>query len=170
MTKYRKKPEVIDAIKFDTSMTQMEVEKAFGLLPGSSPIQYDEIDDEFYIDTYAGEMDLIDGNYLLRDARGEFYPCQADIFEDTYEEVSEDDGEGYTIEVEYKEPIADPKGDIYGTTYTKVESAYIDESTDMLVIDHGDAGQSMTDFSNICMLETDGVKIGKMGAYGLVGW
>ena len=170
MAKYRKKPVVIDAIKFDTSMTQRDVEEAFGLNPGESPVQYDEIDDEFYIDTLEGAMDVVDGNYILRGVRGEFYPCQADIFEDTYEEVSEDDGEGYTVEVEYKEPIADPKGDIYGTTYTKVESAYIDESTDMLVIDHGDAGQSMTDFSNICMLETDGVKIGKRDSYGLVGW
>lgn len=98
MTKYRKKPVVIDAIKFDKRMSGKDIEEAFGLNPGESPIQYDEIDDGFYIDTLEGEMDVIDGNYILRGVRGEFYPCQADIFEDTYEEVSEDDDGGYRKE------------------------------------------------------------------------
>lgn len=28
-----------------------------------------------------------EGDYIIKGVRGEFYPCQKDIFEETYEEI-----------------------------------------------------------------------------------
>lgn len=40
------------------------------------------------IKTLEGDMELTPGNWLIRGVAGEFYPCEASIFEQTYEEVS----------------------------------------------------------------------------------
>jgi hypothetical protein len=77
--KYRKKPVVIDAIKFTglnhdeiadfCSPTIIKVGGGFTLL----------------IPTLEGEMTANKGDYIIRGIKGEFYPCKPDIFEATYE-------------------------------------------------------------------------------------
>lgn len=62
MAKYRKKPVVIEAYQTDK-----------------------EID----IETLEGTMHASIGDYIITGVNGEQYPCKPDIFEKTYEPVSE---------------------------------------------------------------------------------
>ncbi|SDI15235.1 hypothetical protein SAMN05192534_12341 [Alteribacillus persepolensis] len=41
------------------------------------------------IETLEGVMTAKVGDYIIRGVNGEFYPCKPDIFEKTYEKVSE---------------------------------------------------------------------------------
>ena len=41
------------------------------------------------IETLEGVMRANSGDYIIRGVNGEFYPCKPDIFEKTYEEVSD---------------------------------------------------------------------------------
>lgn len=41
------------------------------------------------IETLEGKMHFSDGDYLIKNQTGECYVCREDIFEKTYEEVSE---------------------------------------------------------------------------------
>lgn len=43
------------------------------------------IDEPFSIDTLEGVMQGNPGDYLMRGAAGEYYPCAAHVFEATYE-------------------------------------------------------------------------------------
>lgn len=43
------------------------------------------------IDTLEGTMIVDYGDYIIKGVKGEFYPCKPDIFEQTYEEVIEDE-------------------------------------------------------------------------------
>ena len=43
------------------------------------------------IKTLEGEMIAYKGDYIIRGVKGEIYPCKAEIFEMTYERVSEND-------------------------------------------------------------------------------
>jgi hypothetical protein len=40
--------------------------------------------------TLEGVMEASPGDYVIRGVRGEFYPCKPDIFEATYEPVTDD--------------------------------------------------------------------------------
>ncbi len=42
-----------------------------------------------FIKTLEGEMRADPGDWIIRGVKGEFYPCKPDIFEATYERVSE---------------------------------------------------------------------------------
>ncbi len=66
MPKYRKKPIVIHAEK---------------------------ITEPLYIHTLEGIMEGKVGDYLITGVKGEKYPCRADIFEETYEFIKDDDNE-----------------------------------------------------------------------------
>lgn len=46
------------------------------------------------IDTLEGEMTARSGDYIIRGVQGELYPCKADIFEQTYESVESESGNG----------------------------------------------------------------------------
>ena len=62
MTKYRKKPIVIDAEQYHG--------------PGE------------HIPTLEGEMHVSDGDWIITGVKGERYPCKDDIFRMTYEQVT----------------------------------------------------------------------------------
>ena len=62
--KYRKKPVIIEAYRTDK---------------------------EVVIHTLEGDLTAQPGDYIITGIAGEQYPCRADIFEATYEEVKEDD-------------------------------------------------------------------------------
>jgi hypothetical protein len=63
MTKYRKKPTVIDAVQHH-----------------GEPIK---------INTLEGIMVCNDGDWIITGVKGEKYPCKDDIFQLTYEKVEE---------------------------------------------------------------------------------
>lgn len=46
------------------------------------------------IHTLEGRLQVIDGDWIIKDVQGELYPCKPDIFEATYELVVErEDGD-----------------------------------------------------------------------------
>ena len=65
MTKYRKKPIVIDAEQYHG--------------PGER------------IPTLEGNMHVSDGDWIITGVKGERYPCKDDIFQTTYEKVGPKD-------------------------------------------------------------------------------
>ncbi len=79
--KFRKKPEEIEAVIF-TGSNYEEIRDFIGK-------------DTFYSDlciaipTLEGIKVATIGDYIIKGARGEFYPCNQKIFDETYEEVSE---------------------------------------------------------------------------------
>lgn len=81
MSKYRKKPVVIDAIQFNKGIIPNDVIAALG----SNPVVFEP--PNFYIATLEGKMEISLGDYIIKGVKGEFYPCKPDIFEKTYEKV-----------------------------------------------------------------------------------
>jgi len=81
--KYRKKPIVIEAIKY-TGNNIEEIWDAFSAADVYGPVEDDPC---AYILTLEGRMCCNIGDYIIRGVRGELYPCAKDIFEETYEKV-----------------------------------------------------------------------------------
>ena len=101
--KYRKKPVVIDAIKWDGSRkSTKEVLEFMGQKVDTRPqISCDKFDEYVAIAKNEGLTihtleDGVDGrakhvasigDYIIKGVNGEFYPIKADIFAKTYEKV-----------------------------------------------------------------------------------
>lgn len=90
--KYRKKPVVITAIKYD-GLNPYEVKD---FCEGNARVEiYDAAwkagvaspGVDISIDTLEGPLHVSKGDYIIKGVNGEFYPCKPDIFEKTYEEV-----------------------------------------------------------------------------------
>jgi hypothetical protein len=82
--KYRKKPVVVEAVKFDGgNISEIEMFVDSG--------KYHD-DGTFSIVTLEGLMHVSIGDYVIKGIQNEFYPCKPDIFEQTYEPV-ESEGE-----------------------------------------------------------------------------
>lgn len=81
--KYRKKPIVIDAIKWDGTNVLVWIDQ----FPESRHFLQIENAQEITIKTLEGNMTARQGDYIIRGIKGELYPCKADIFEATYEKV-----------------------------------------------------------------------------------
>ena len=84
--KYRKKPIVTEAVYYDGANI-IDVFNFIGLVhhltPGCGMGQ------TVPVYTFFGTLYAMPGNYIYKDEQGEFYPCAKEIFEATYEEVSE---------------------------------------------------------------------------------
>lgn len=81
MPKFRKKPVVIEAIRFIGSNYE-EVREFIGQNTLCSDLS-------IVISTLEGDMVAQKGDYIIKGVQGEFYPCKPDIFNATYEVVSE---------------------------------------------------------------------------------
>ena len=90
MPKYRKKPVVVEAVKYAKPYKKVRDwfdSHGFGLYR----TLYDgQQEGGVIIQTLEGEMRADIGDYIIRGVQGEFYPCKPDIFEATYELVQED--------------------------------------------------------------------------------
>jgi hypothetical protein len=77
---YRKKPVVIEAIEYTDSNEDAVI--AFigrgAWMPSSN---------EIIINTLEGQMSATPGCFVIRGVAGEYYPCDGDIFRQTYEAV-----------------------------------------------------------------------------------
>lgn len=83
--KYRKKPIEIDAIQY-TGNNLSEIEN----FVETNLLHYNTQEENNYqlgIPTLEGIMKASIGDYIIRGAKGEFYPCKPDIFKITYDEV-----------------------------------------------------------------------------------
>lgn len=79
MSRYRKKPVVIEAFRL-----------GFNTPPDwyIEAVKKGIVNDRFatkLIETLEGEMRAEPGDYIIKGVKGELYPCKADIFDATYE-------------------------------------------------------------------------------------
>ena len=80
MSKYRKKPVVIEAVIWDGDKDKFE-----SFIIGTS-WSIDDDNNEIRIMTLEGVMLGRIGDYIIKGVQGEYYPCKPDIFKETYEE------------------------------------------------------------------------------------
>lgn len=88
--KFRKKPIVIDALKFvdDSPDTLCQ----FSVFMGPVRISYrNPRRPVILIQTPEGEMSASIGDWIIRGISGEYYPCKPDIFEKSYESINLDE-------------------------------------------------------------------------------
>jgi len=92
--KFRKKPVVIEAVRFifdDASIARLE--KFCGDALGNIRKEHDNSPAEAEIGTLEDGVHLTvkhiatEGDWIIRGVQGEFYACKPDIFEATYESV-----------------------------------------------------------------------------------
>ena len=79
--KYRKKPVVIEAIQW-IGNNLSEIDNFIGRT-------VDNKETTLVIHTLEGDMEASIGDYIIKGVNGESYPCKPDIFDKTYEEVTE---------------------------------------------------------------------------------
>ena len=83
LAKYRKKPVVIEAMKF----TDENKNQVFHWITCSVTADFNDGKPIIRIQTLEGVMIAELGDYIIKGVKGEFYPCKPDIFEQTYELV-----------------------------------------------------------------------------------
>ena len=81
MTKYRKKPIVIEAFKFRVDYCPD------WFMDAVSNNEIITTETECFIRTLEGCMIAKKGDYIIQGIKSEIYPCKPDIFEKTYEKV-----------------------------------------------------------------------------------
>lgn len=86
MPHFRKKPVVIEAELF----TNATKDRCFNFVTCNRYADRAENGDPVLrIQTLEGEMTANVGDWIIKGVKGEFYPCKDDIFQATYEPVSE---------------------------------------------------------------------------------
>jgi len=80
---YRKKPVEIQAVQYTG-------ENAYDIVNFMGTAKYDMETRDIIISTLEGAMRASKGDFIIRGVKGEFYPCKPDIFEATYERVTND--------------------------------------------------------------------------------
>ena len=104
--KYRKKPVVIEAFQFfrdhywnlespNSDDWPVWAQRARGIEAGEQGAIWVDEDrssstyEQFFCGTLEGRHEISEGDYIIQGIKGEIYPCKPDIFEATYETVSE---------------------------------------------------------------------------------
>ena len=83
INKYRKKPVIVEAVIW-TGNNIDEVKE----LAKNAVENIIFVNNNLYIETLEGRMNVSVGDYVIKGIAGEFYPCKPDIFKETYETVS----------------------------------------------------------------------------------
>lgn len=83
MAKYRKKPVVIDAVKWDGK----NVKEVMDFMTWRNASYSLTLSAGLVIHTLEGNHNALPGDFIIKGVAGEFYPCKPDIFEATYEVV-----------------------------------------------------------------------------------
>lgn len=83
MKKYRKRPVVIEAERYDGSGI---VPMLVGY-PLATEIEHPRDGYRLTIATPEGVMEARPGDWIIKGIKGEFYPCKPDVFAATYEPV-----------------------------------------------------------------------------------
>lgn len=86
MSRYRKKPVVIDAFRWTGGPDQEEDPVWIVEAIKAGTVYYQGGDAPYLtIETLEGDMRANVGDWVIRGVKGEIYPCKPDIFEATYE-------------------------------------------------------------------------------------
>ena len=83
INKYRKKPVIVEAVIWAGNNIDEVKEKKKNAVEN---IIF--VNNNLYIETLEGNMNVSVGDYVIKGIAGEFYPCKPDIFKETYETVS----------------------------------------------------------------------------------
>ena len=83
--KYKTKPVVIEAVKFD-GYNWAECYQFMSDEPLMFPQEFEKRE-TIKIITLEGIMVASIGDYIIKGLRGEFYPCKPDVFEKKYEKL-----------------------------------------------------------------------------------
>jgi len=104
MPKFRKKPVVIEAVQWKGTPNGNgeSVVEVYNFLTGDNitgslqaksegdnhRLDYESSRPELMIKTLEGELKASRNDWIIKGVNGEFYPCKPDIFEQTYEAVT----------------------------------------------------------------------------------
>jgi len=90
--KFRKKPVVIEAVQVSRMFFENALEFIDPKFLGDyNSGEFEEDDCYLEIKTLEGTMTAEEGDWIIKGIKDEFYPCNPDIFEMTYEKVEEDE-------------------------------------------------------------------------------
>lgn len=82
--KYRKKPVIIEALQW----TGNNVDEIYNF--AKEAVTYNIMGfEELMISTLEGIMHAPVGNYIIKGIQGEYYSCDPNIFEETYEKIED---------------------------------------------------------------------------------
>lgn len=87
MQKFRKKPVVIEAMQFKGNENIDHCRAWCGGMVDSPNDQH--FDWNIIIHTLEGDHRANEGDWIIKGVKGEFYPCKPDIFNATYEAVTD---------------------------------------------------------------------------------
>lgn len=88
MSKFRKKPVVIEAVQYTGKKIPVEAVPRWlvdAMFDRTVTPSADDTVKELYVATLEGRMTVSVGDWIIRGVKGEIYPCKPDIFEATYE-------------------------------------------------------------------------------------
>ncbi len=86
MSKYRKKPVVIEAVQYPCEHPALKVCSCGGPEQKAGCVHCGY----HYIETLEGQMRVSAGDWIITGVNGEHYPCKPDIFAKTYDAVEAD--------------------------------------------------------------------------------
>jgi hypothetical protein len=87
MKKYRKRPIIVEVEQF----IQGNMDRCFNFVTCNKYADLDKVGNPiFAIETLEGIMVAQLGDYIIKGVRGEFYPCNPDVFKETYDLIEED--------------------------------------------------------------------------------
>jgi len=92
MAKYRKKPIVIEAVRYNGKGNIGDGEGVpdwIWVALENKTLKATNGTDPFIIHTLEGDMTIAPGDWIIKGVKGEFYPCKPNIFEQTYERVKD---------------------------------------------------------------------------------
>lgn len=85
---YTKKPVTVEAVQYDGTFDQsVEILKEISENTVSMITSDYKSDHNLIINTLEGKMKVNPTDYIIKGVKGEYYPCRADIFQETYEEA-----------------------------------------------------------------------------------
>jgi hypothetical protein len=88
MSKFRKKPVVVEAYRLDNRITNQPphwINQA--MVAGTITVQRPPAALKMAIQTLEGTMTANEGDWIIKGVADELYPCKPDIFEATYDPV-----------------------------------------------------------------------------------
>lgn len=85
MAEYIKKPVVVEAIKWETDMDQTEFPLWLTEAIGIGLIWFEN--ENMQIKTLEEIFTATNGDYIIKGANGEIYPCKPWVFESNYDKV-----------------------------------------------------------------------------------